>query len=350
MRNNTFKDNVLRVVAVLGLIVVLLLGAWGIIQLAFWLPSLFSDISGNIGGIFKREPAQETLTISLPTSVVAGTPFTLSWTHKNGEGERNFGLAYQCREGVTFETTQHNGGETITCDTPYALPSASSSIQLVARLASSAKATPVGVSVAATTVDGTIMATSTGGTVVNPAATSTTTTPKPATTKPATSYSAKPATTYYASGRTSNLYGTPDLSVAINAAYTSGGRAVAQFTVSNIGTNVSPANWFFTAALPINGGYTYQSPAQQALYPGDRIVYTMGYDSVGNYGYGGQNCGTPYYQNGYSYVTPCFNTGPSYGGQQTVTIMVDPYNLIYEANKYNNSASQSYSSQNYWAY
>src|SRR3989338_5884177 len=41
-----FKENLVRVVAVLGLIAVLLLGAWGIIQLAFFIPTLFSG-AGN---------------------------------------------------------------------------------------------------------------------------------------------------------------------------------------------------------------------------------------------------------------------------------------------------------------
>src|SRR3989338_348304 len=41
-----FKENLVRVVAVLGLIAVLLLGAWGIIQLAFFIPTLFI-VAGN---------------------------------------------------------------------------------------------------------------------------------------------------------------------------------------------------------------------------------------------------------------------------------------------------------------
>lgn len=332
MRNNTFKDNVLRVVAVLGLIAVLLLGAWGIIQLAFWLPSLFGGVTGNIGGIFKREPAPATLTIALPVGVTAGTPFTLSWSHNNATGAHGYALAYQCRDGVTFDALQ--GGKTtkIVCNTPFTL-TGSSSVQLTARLAAATKATPVGVSVAATNAAGTIVATSTGGTVVSPAAAATTTPAKP---KPAST--TKPASTYYASGRTQNLYGLPDLHVAMNSAYSQSGRAVAQFTVSNIGTNVSPANWSFTALLPINGGYTYQSPAQQALYPGDRIVFTMGYDSVGNYG---QNCGQ-YNQGGYGYTIPCYDMGGNYGGQQNVTVTVDPYGMIAEMSKANNSASRSY--------
>lgn len=38
----TFTDTLLRVLSVLGLIAILLLGAWGIIQIALWIPTLFN--------------------------------------------------------------------------------------------------------------------------------------------------------------------------------------------------------------------------------------------------------------------------------------------------------------------
>src|SRR3989344_6261855 len=59
-----FKENLVRVVAVLGLIAVLLLGAWGIIQLAFFTPTLFSG-AGN------APPAvTSTSTVSTPAPTV----------------------------------------------------------------------------------------------------------------------------------------------------------------------------------------------------------------------------------------------------------------------------------------
>ncbi len=338
----SFKDSVLRVVAVLGLIVVLLLGAWGIIQLAFWLPSLFGDVTGSIGGIFKNEPAKETLTISLPAQVTSGSAFTVNWSSRNANSARTFGFAYQCREGVTMAVTlPGKDAAAVPCDTPFALVGATTSVRVTPTLVGTT-ATPVGVSVAATNADGTIMATSTGGTTVTPAKKPATpaATIKPATTPAAT---AKPATSYYPSGRTTNLYGLADLQVAINSAYTTGGRAAVQFTVQNIGTNVAPANWFFTANLPIAGGYTYQSPTQQALYPGDRIVFTMGYDSVGNYA--NSYCPESYWGPGTSYVSPCV-VGGNYGGYYysggSVTIHVDPYNLVQELNESNNTATRGY--------
>ncbi|MCC7500469.1 hypothetical protein IT396_01550 [Candidatus Nomurabacteria bacterium] len=333
---HTFKDNVLRIVAVLGLIVVLLLGAWGIIQLAFWLPSLVGNVTGSIGGIFKGEPAKEAVTLSLPAQTTSGDAFTLSWASRNASGSRTYGLAYQCKEGVSFEVTlPGKAAQKVACDTPFKLDGATSSVRITPTLAGTT-ATPIGVSVAATDSTGAITATSTGGTTVA-AAKTTTTTPKPATS------TAKPASTYYPSGRTQNLYGYSDLQVGINSAYVSSGRAAIQFTVQNIGTNVAPANWFFTANLPIDGGYTYQSPTQQALYPGDRIVFTMGYQATGNWT--NSYCPPSYYGPNASYVAPCHSSYNVYNydyGSQSVTIHVDPYNIVPEMNEVNNTASRSF--------
>ena len=218
---HTFREHILRVVAVIGLIAVLLLGAWGIIQLAFFIPTFL----GNIGG------------------------------------------------SLTAKT-----------DAPK-----------------TATATAV---------------------VQTPAVIAVKETPKPVVKTPA----AKPAATkYVASGRTTNLYGYPDLAVRIINAPTSvrsGQQVSLQFVIENAGTNAVPANWYFTASLPYNPAYTYQSPVQQALYPGDKIVYTLGYTAQYNvYGYS-------YPQNS--------------GGTQSASINADPYNLIYEQSESNNTAGISY--------
>jgi hypothetical protein len=193
------------------------------------------------------------------------------------------------------------------------------------------------------------------------------------------------------------LYGLPDLSVRILSITPVGSRYTMQFVIENIGTNVARSGWSFNALLPIQNqytqaptvgaGYTYTAPAQQALYPGDKIVYTLGFDRPYqqypdvctlqypnpncpwqnypyDYNYNNQNlpaqagCGYTYdgYTNrweckgGYNY--PNYNYGnlpamPAHAGQagRVVTINVDPYNMLYEQNRYNNTASQTL---NYW--
>lgn len=215
---HTFRENVLRIVAVIGLIAVLLLGAWGIIQLAFFIPTFLSNIGGSVTP--KTQTVNTNSTTTVKTAVVAETP------------------------------------------------------------------------------------------------------------KPVVKTAAKPAAVKYVASAKPRaaLYGYPDLAVRIINAPTSvraGQQVSLQFVIENAGTNAVPANWFFTASLPYNPAYTYQSPVQQALYPGDKIVYTLGYTAQ---------------YNSYNYSYPQQN----YGGTQSASISADPYNLIYELNESNNTTGISY--------
>lgn len=92
------------------------------------------------------------------------------------------------------------------------------------------------------------------------------------------------------------LSGLPDLTVSILAtgylaststdsfvASTSiptGTRPAVKFSIQNSGTNVAAIGWHFSAAIPTQNAYVFYSPAQQALLPGDRIEYTLGFDQA----------------------------------------------------------------------
>lgn len=346
---HTFKENVLRVIAVVGLIAVLLLGAWGIIQLAFYLPTLFS-----------REPstpaAQETLTVSAPLGVTSEAAFPVSWTHKGATGQYAYALSYSCASGVSLKAPLPTGAmQAVPCNTPFNYQNAASST-VVSAVLSGTKATSITITVSATKLSsGAVAATASANTTVNPA-------PKAAApAKPATSSgtSAK----YVASGRTQNLYGTPDLAVFMTqnpGSVRAGSRASMQFVIENLGTNMAPAGWTFSATLPYNPVYTYNSAPQQALYPGDKIVYTLTYDAqYGNLYDGGTPCS--------GWQWPCTQTAPVYGGpgtcnaygpcnvpgyspyvpglptyQQTASVQADPYSQVWESNESNNFSSMTY--------
>jgi len=356
---HTFRENVLRIIAVLGLIAVLLLGAWGIIQLAFFIPSFLSNIGNGFGG-FNREPATETLTVAVPLAVTSGTAFPVSWTHKNQSGQYSYALSYSCAEGLTMQAILPNGSfQTVQCNTPFNYVNAASSTGLTPMLTGT-KNVPVTVTVAATKLStGAVTATATANATVAPS-TKTATTTKPATT---TKKPSGTTTKYVASGRTTNLYGYPDLAVRITqnpGTVRAGTQVSLQFVVENVGTNVTPRDWVFSASLPYNPVYTFQSQGQQALYPGDKIVYTLGYTAVGNQPqypevctlqYPNPNC--PQYGGTQGWSYPCSSLPcnvPGYGGQypgsagsQTASVMLDPYNLVWEASEGNNNASTVYS-------
>jgi len=367
-RKNTFKDNALRVVAVLGLLAILLLGAWGIIQIAFFISSLFSTAGGAASNSLTEQGSHELVTLSLPTSAVAaGSPITVSWKHSGGTGNYAYELSYSCgTEGLSFKAPVPTGAtQTVPCDTPFNYTQAQDHMTITPVYTGTGDAT-VNITVIATKLStGVVTASASGGlTVTGKKAPG-----KSATAKPATTKSTSPKTTYVASPKTyAALYGYPDLAVSITSVYSQGGRATLQFTVQNVGTNVSPQGWSFVAYLPINGGYQYPSGPQRALYPGDKIVFSMGYGDYGpttGYTYGTCNqygpCAVPGYQGGYQPYNPYgagaygYNYGCSYGygcsgypygsyynTQKAVTVTVDPYNQTIDPNRSNNTATANY--------
>jgi hypothetical protein len=140
-----------------------------------------------------------------------------------------------------------------------------------------------------------------GNTATTPAApaTSPTTETKPAAQTPAAttpSAGAQTNSTYPINGTAAQPaapYGLADLSASIiatgyltNASTDSfvasqsvpdGERAAVRFVIRNAGTNWS-GTWEFSASIPTSPSYTFHSPVQQSLAPGDSIEYTLGFD------------------------------------------------------------------------
>lgn len=58
-----------------------------------------------------------------------------------------------------------------------------------------------------------------------------------------------------------------------------GSRPALTFTIKNNGTNTANP-WRFSASIPTDTQYVYQSSLQQSLNPGDSIQYTLGFDQA----------------------------------------------------------------------
>ena len=365
----TFRDSALRAVAIIGLIAILVLGAWGIIQLVVGLPDFFS----NFGGSPSASQSGEQIKVNPPALVTSGQPFTLAWVHTGGSGNYSFAISYSCAANLMFAAPVPTGQyQQVPCNTPFNYTNATGNVQLVAVLASGAtQQVNTTITVVATRLSDNKI-TSTGSSTITVLPTKSATTPTTSTPKP----TPKPASAYTPSGHTSNLYGNADLAVHILSAQPINGRYQIQFQISNVGTNVTPSGWTFQAQLPLSPTYTYQSLAQQKLYPGDKIVYTLGFDmsNMGNaytynanqystsypysncsvsqnYTYNGYtnyptdptyNCNTASaysaYPNYYSNVPNYYANTPSYYGSQ-FSITVDPQYLVNDSNRGNNTAS-----------
>ena len=194
MESRNYRDTLLRGIALLGLILILVLGAWGIIVLAFNVPNFLSSAGTTIANLFERD-REDGDTIEVPvvsTSTSTEAP----------------------RQTASVAST----GSTKTASSP----------------------------------------------------------------KTTSSYSYAPA-----SQPVAQLYGYADLATRIVSVVPQGSRYSFVFEISNVGSNIASYGWSFTAELPLDPTYTYNSGPQQALRPGDKIVYTLGFDMPygGYYGY-----------------------------------------------------------------
>ena len=336
----SFKSVVLRAIAIIGLVAILLLGAWGIIQIAFALPGFLHNLfSGKVTPLVETV---ESLNVTLPPAITSGQPFAVSWEHTNKDGEYGYQISYSCAAGLSLHAPTPSGSyQNVPCNTSFNFTGATETTQLTPTLSNKAQV-PATITIFATkTAEGVVTAVGSTTTTVVPA----TAVPPPVTTikKPTPAPTKitptpKPVATYVAATRASTLYGSPDLAVSILGTQPTGSRYTMQFVVTNVGTNVSAAGWILTAQIPANPVYTYTSAPQPGMYPGDKIIYTLTFDAPVYGGYNYQNtCEYPY--------THCNNYAQNnYGGylqynDRTVRITVDPQGYVAEYNRTNNTAA-----------
>ena len=381
--NRSFRDTVLRIIALIGLLLVLLLGAWGIILLALNLPSIASNVGNSIVSLFNYSgtgtpQGGESLSISAPESVTSGSPFTLSWEHTNVPADAYaYALSYSCETGLTLRAQKQDGTyDTITCATPYTLATPNKQISLIANVTGTQPVSANFTVTSAKAVDGEVTATGTKSVTVNRTTplngipSTGNNTPAPSTPTPTPSTPSTPSQTYVpAQSQPARLYGNPDLAVTMSSVHSLSshqGRVAVVFEIKNIGTNVAYAGWTLDAVLPYTPSFTYTAVPQQALNPGDKIVYTLTFDRPiyqnpnPQYPYNyNQVPATCYRYDGYQNIpVPCTDadgniiyTNPNYQGQATippqfhqnskVTVIADPRNYLQESNVVNNTANIS---------
>lgn len=361
----TFKDRALRVIAVIGLVALLLLGAWGIIQIAFTLYGFLGNGAASSSPSAQTQ-GTEKIVVAVPPTLQSGTPFTLSFTHQNAPGNYAYQISYSCANGLSVQAPLPTGStQTVPCNTPFNYTNATANMQLVAAVSGTSPVSTTFTVSAKNLANGAITASGTANSTVAPGA--------PAA-NPLSQQASQPGSPaslgggssghYTPASRKAALSGLPDLAVTMGATQNlGGGQYASHFTIQNVGTNVAPSGWTFNAALPMS--YTYTSNAQQALYPGDKIAYTLTFTLQNQtYGYSNSYGYQPYantyypancaYSQSYtyngvynypSYQYGC-NTNTAYNyssyysyGSNTVMVSVDPNNSVPESSKANNTAS-----------
>lgn len=287
----TFKDIFLRAVAALGLIAVLLLGAWGIIQIAFRMPAVFSAAGDTLSSLFaSNETGRET---GAGSAVVpaSGTGAQSAGSSNNTPASSGVAVVTKPASSVSKTTSLYGFGD---------LSVRVLSTGAIDRF--SGAYTP-NVSARAGTRAGVQFVIENAGTNVIPAGwTFTATLP----------------------GSPAYLY----TSAAQPAVYPGSG------ITYTIGFDV-PAN-YASGAYPYYTNYTTANPYYTLTNPYSFDPYAGSYTYDGTYNYYHPGYAYPYnYQYGYNYQYP-YDTRPTIAC--TVTITADPQGRVTEYNRANNTA------------
>ena len=264
-------------------------------------------VANAISGIQAIFTPGERIVLSVVDSqTVVGEPFVVSWEHRGKDSDGSYTFMYECQDSIHLSLkTQSADAGTIFCNTRIAIEDTDTALTLTA-LGTIDGIADVPVHVFFTKNDETNTHREGAITLMiqderlDTATSTDVVTPTPSTAPTGTT--AGPRTTQTIRiGTTPNLFGKADLTVnfisvglvdkktgkfekkdELPREYPSGKRPAIQFEVKNEGTNITDDTWRFEVLLPTSPSYTYKSSNQSALFPGDRIVYIVGFDRVRN--------------------------------------------------------------------
>ncbi len=303
---------------------VIILGVWLAVQIVSLMPQAFTSLASIADGVYNANGTPE-LTVSTDnSSVMSGDSFMINWTSIPGSGAYTF--MYTCTDGVAVTITENTGSPTLVpCNDSVTLGNKMTSLEVMIdsereRMSDveyaiayfrQGEAEPVTISSNSITVinpsipDGDTVAIdeSTEGEDESEdtpkpevAGESTEVDPEP---EPEVSTPLPPAPTVIETvvmeTPVSDPNGRTDLAVRLvavghlasngnfipRANVDNDARGAFQFEVRNIGTKTSTA-WDFKAML--TSGTEYDAPAQTPLKPQERVLFTLGYDNVGENG------------------------------------------------------------------
>jgi len=275
-----------NILAIIGLIILLVIIVWGLAHLASLSKSWFSSI-------FSKSAAG--IQVIAPAAATSGDPFTISWKYTPST-KGSYAFLYQCKAGLQFETpAAANTMYKIPCGAAFTVGSTNNTLSVTPFLSGNTP-TPVPLSIvflpASTSTQGvqgsatvtinpatsTAASSQTQGQSTSSGSTQSTnnynysgqTSSQTGSSK--TTPAKTTSTTYYKKPRTT---GPADISVSIiSQSVDPSGMASVTFDIGNIGGSRSGV-YYFSAQLPVQGGYTYNSPPQSPLGPGDHVINTL---------------------------------------------------------------------------
>lgn len=322
---DTQKDRVMKTLAIFGFLAVIILGVWLAVQIVKLMPQAFTSLASIADGVYNTRNA-ELMVETENSSVATGEVFNVSWNDIGTDGSYSF--SYECTDGVSVTVVENTGspvtlscGETLTLggdmtDVAVSINSERDRMVDVAYtigfmrqgetemlVASNNSVTVVNDSIP---VDG-MVAGEMSDEDMSDEDTSTETEepieteeePVEVVEEPEVSTPLPPAPTVIETvimeTPVSDPNGRVDLAirlVAVGQLNSEGdfvqrsrvdndGRGAFQFEVRNVGTKTSD-EWDFIATL--TSGTEYNAPTQTPLKPQERVLFTLGYDNVGEDG------------------------------------------------------------------
>lgn len=309
------KSTVMKIMAIVGFVAVIVFAVWLAVQIVTLMPSAFSSLASIADGVYNyEEPKAELIVTNNETLKNAGETFTVSWDEIDVAGEYTF--SYACADGVSVDVRNHTGvWETVECDEVLSLGTATFFLPIIVE-SERQRFADVTYTIAFTPESGdrTTLFSHNAITIVNPSIPQSNVVSEDTETEDdveetvepevagetTTNVPTQPSTprvieTIVLETPVSNPNGFVDLAVRLTAVghldsngnFSQRGnidddaRGAFQFEVRNIGTKTSD-EWDFIATL--TSGTEYDAPTQIELKPQERVLFTLGYDNVGQDG------------------------------------------------------------------
>jgi hypothetical protein len=123
-KSEIVASKIMRVLAVIGVIAVLVLAVWLIVQGIKLMPNANENISAtvsSIGSIFSKEDTtEEALLFDLDMRTLsAGDSSVLSWVYSGPEDPKAYTFTYSCGTETTLSVMNSAGWSDLVCNTPY---------------------------------------------------------------------------------------------------------------------------------------------------------------------------------------------------------------------------------------
>lgn len=323
-RSEKIASRIMRLLAIVGLVAVLVLATWTVVQGSRFLPNVSENVASAVSAVrsvFTTAPADSLVFDFENRTLVVEEPANIIWT-STGEGvSKPFTFMYTCGTDASLQVKENDTWNDLACDTSLKVESDNITIlpsNTLTRFADVTLSITSGVlndttvvTIVNTEIDNTISSTDERVVITTPTEQDTpsevpaVTTPVVTTTPtPATPVTPKPQQTPTTPAVTTTtvvpLYsGLPvDLVLTIEetgvlvkvagentffpiSPIPDNKVAAVTFSVTNRGGTASKP-WIFKAELPVEGdnNYEYTSPVQNSLSSGMQVTYTLGFDEI----------------------------------------------------------------------